>query len=68
MSPESLRRLTDLDYVWQRLSQLYVADVARIWLGSHNHYLGARPADVLKLRGAADVIRAIDAAEEGIVL
>ncbi len=65
MSPESLARLTDLDYVWERLTQVYLAEVALVWLRSYNHHLGARPEDVFRFRGAGPVIRAIDAEDQG---
>jgi hypothetical protein len=65
MSPESLRRLADLDYVWERITQLYLDDVALAWLASYNYHLEARPQDVLRLRGAGPVIRAIDAEDQG---
>jgi uncharacterized protein (DUF2384 family) len=65
MSPESARRVTDLEYVLSRLGQVYPASVAETWLTSQNAHLGARPADVLTLRGAGPVIAAVDAEEEG---
>lgn len=55
----------DLDYVCRRLSLVYPARQAGIWLESHNAALGGRPLDVLRIHGAADVIRAIDAEEQG---
>ena len=39
--------------------------LAEIWLASHNAHLGARPMDVLRLRGAGAVVRAIDAEAQG---
>jgi hypothetical protein len=65
MSPESARRVTDLEYVISRLGQVYPPSVAETWLISQNAHLGARPADVLTLRGAGPVIAAVDAEEEG---
>lgn len=65
MSPESARRVTDLEYVISRLGQVYPGAVAETWLTSQNAHLGARPADVLRLRGAGPVIAAVDAEEEG---
>lgn len=60
------RALLDLDYVMARLHQLWLPDVASTWLDSPNAHLGgARPVAVLRERGAADVVRAIDAEEEG---
>ena len=65
MGPVSRRRLIDLDYVWGRLLQLYPQKQAEIWLRSPNSHLGARPIDVLRVRGAGPVIDALDAEEEG---
>ncbi len=62
---ENQRRLLDLDYVMARLLQLYPREQAEIWLTSHNAHLGSRPVDVLRLRGAAAVVAAIDAEAEG---
>ena len=61
ISAENQRGLLDLDYVMARLLQLFPQEQAEIWLTSHNAYLGARPVDVLRLRGAATVVQAIDA-------
>lgn len=55
----------DSDYVSRRLSLIFTARQARIWLESFNSGLGSRPIDVLWLRGASEVIRAIDAEEQG---
>lgn len=65
IDPENQRRVLDLDYVMSRLLQLYPPDLAREWLRSHNAHLGARPVDVLRQRGVAPVIQAIDAEAEG---
>jgi hypothetical protein len=65
IGPRNERRLLDLDYVYARLLQLFPAEQADIWLHSMNSYLGARPIDVLRLRGAVPVIEAIDAEAEG---
>lgn len=65
IDPENQRRLLDLDYVMSRLLQLYPEEQARIWLSSQNSHLGGRPVDVLRLRGAAPVVGAIDAEAEG---
>jgi len=61
ISAENQRGLLDLDYVMARLLQLFPQEQAEIWLTSHNAHLGARPIDVLRLRGAARVVQAIDA-------
>jgi hypothetical protein len=65
ISADNRRRLLDLDYVVARLDLLYPPEQAGIWLTSHNSVLGARPIDVLKLRGAGPVVAAIDAEEQG---
>lgn len=66
LSGESLRAVLDLDYVVARLHQLWTPDVAEIWLQSPNAHLGgATPLDVLRQRGAREVLLAIDAEAEG---
>lgn len=65
IGPENQRKLIDLDYVFGRLEQLFTPRQAEIWLTSMNAHLGARPVDVLRLRGATPVIAAIDAEAEG---
>lgn len=66
--PEAARELVDLDHVMARALMLYPAPVAIDWLTSSNGYLdGARPVDVLKTRGSAEVIAALDAAESGAI-
>lgn len=65
-SPQIARELVDLDHVMARASMLFTQPVALDWLGSSNSYLdGARPIDVLKTRGSAEVIAALDAAMAG---
>ncbi len=60
------RAVLDLDYVVARLHQIWVPEVASIWLESPNAHLGgAVPLEVLRRRGVAEVIRAIDAEAEG---
>jgi len=65
MGAENQRKVIDLDYVFGRLEQLFSARQAEIWLTSFNAHLGARPVDVLRIRGAAPVIEAIDAEAQG---
>jgi hypothetical protein len=65
MGPESARKVLDLEYVLSRLALLYPPEVADTWLRSFNAHLGARPIDVIKLRGAGPVVAAIDAEAEG---
>ncbi len=60
------RLIQDLDYVWDRLTDDRTEDAAHVWLSSANAFLdGATPLAWLKLRGARDVIAAIDAEEAG---
>lgn len=66
LSPESRRRISDLDHVLDRLLLELHPDQAGLWLtGPNPHLGGARPIDVLKLRGAAAVLPAIDALATG---
>jgi hypothetical protein len=60
IGPDNQRRVLDLDYAVSRLLLLFPPRQARIWLDSHNAGLGARRIDVLRIRGAAPVIGAID--------
>lgn len=65
-SPESRKRLSDLDHVLDRLLLELHPDQAGLWLtGPNPHLGGARPVDVLELRGAAAVLPAIDALAVG---
>lgn len=66
LSPESRKRISDLDHVLDRLLLELHADQAGLWLvGPNPHLGGARPIDVLELRGAAAVLPAIDALAAG---
>src|SRR5206468_97815 len=65
ISAENQRSVLDLDYVMARLRQLFPPEQAEVWLTSHNSHLGARPIDVLQMRGAGPVVQAIDAEAEG---
>ena len=65
-SPQKARELVDLDHVMARALMLFPQPVALDWLNSANAYLdGARPIDVLQLRGSTEVIDALDAAMSG---
>jgi hypothetical protein len=60
------RALLDLDYAIVRLHQIWVPEVAAIWLESPNAHLGgATPLQVLRDRGAGALIAAIDAEADG---
>jgi transcriptional regulator with XRE-family HTH domain len=61
ISADSQRRLLDLDYVYSRLLQLFSMEQSEIWLRSQNAHLGARPIDVLRLRGPSAILPAIEA-------
>lgn len=66
LAARNQRAVLDLDYVVVRLHQLWVPEVAAVWLESPNAHLGgATPVEVLRQRGAGAVIRAIDAEAEG---
>lgn len=60
------KRISDLDHILDRLLLELYPDQAGLWLSSPNpHLYGARPIDVLVLRGAAPVLDAIDALAAG---
>ena len=62
MNAEMTKRVLDLHDVMSRALQLYDARVAVDWLIGTDPYLGgARPIDVLVLRGAGPVIEALEA-------
>lgn len=65
-SPASAERIVDLDHVLAQLARLWSDErLMNDWLMSHNAHLGATPADVLRLRGAAPVLEAIRAEAAG---
>lgn len=65
-SPEMARLIVDLDHVMARAQLVFTPKVARQWLVGSNSYLdGARPIDVLRIRGSSEVIDALDAAMQG---
>lgn len=64
--PEQARALIDLDHVLALALQIWVPEAARDWLTSANGHLdGARPIDVLRTRGANDVVDALRATAAG---
>jgi hypothetical protein len=66
LAAENQRALVDLDYVVARLHQVWVPEVAKVWLTSPNAFLGGgTPVETLKQRGVLDVIAAIDAEAAG---
>jgi uncharacterized protein (DUF2384 family) len=61
--PVAAQRLVDLDYVVAKALLIWPPKAAIDWLEGTNSYLdGARPIDVLRLRGSADVVRALEVA------
>ena len=66
---ESRRAVLDLDYVIARLHEVWVPEVAKVWLTSPNPRLGwGTPLETLRQRGVTDVIAAIDAEDQGAYL
>lgn len=66
VSPANRAKLADLDYVLNRLLLELYPDQVAMWLtGANAHLGGARPVDVLQLRGAAAILPAIDALAVG---
>jgi hypothetical protein len=63
-SPEKARLLNDLEHVYSRAAMIFEPDVIRDWMTGPNRYLGGRPIDVLRERGASEVLDALDAAEQ----
>lgn len=65
-SPKKARELIDLDHVLARAMLIWAPEVAIDWLVGSNSYLdGARPLDVLRTRGTAEVLEALEAAASG---
>ncbi|NVM96074.1 hypothetical protein [Arthrobacter wenxiniae] len=65
--PNEINRaqLTDLDALVGYLHGAFTPAQARLWLEGQDPHLGARPIDVYRLEGAAPVIEAIRAFEQG---
>lgn len=64
--PETARRLLDLDHIVARVLLLWDRSLVEAWLtGANAHLDGRRPIDVLRLRGAAEVLAALDAEAQG---
>jgi hypothetical protein len=60
-----VRLLIDLDQVVARASIIFAPSVVWDWLRGSNDYLeGARPIDVLHIRGVNEVLEALGAAEQ----
>lgn len=66
LTAENQRAVLDLDYVIVRLHQVWVPEVAKVWLTSSNAFLGdSTPFEMLRQGGVPDVIAAIDAEAAG---
>lgn len=64
--PDTARLLIDLDHALATVLQVWDAEVAADWLGSANGQLdGARPIDVIRIRGSAEVVAAARAEAAG---
>ncbi|KXO92751.1 Protein of uncharacterised function (DUF2384) (plasmid) [Tsukamurella tyrosinosolvens] len=58
----------DLDLVLARAAEIWAPAVIQDWLTGSNSYLGgARPIDVLRLRGPEEVLAALEAARAGVI-
>ena len=66
ISADMGRRIVDLHDILTRIVRVFEPEAAAQWLtGSEPLLGGARPIDVLAIRGAAPIIRAIDAISQG---
>lgn len=64
-TPKQLRLLVDFDFIVARASLVFEGPAVLHWLKGPNSYLeGARPIDVLHVRGVREVLDAVDAAEQ----
>ena len=65
-SPEVAARLLDLDHVIALAVQTWAPAVVMDWMTGADPFLeGARPIDVLRLRGSSDVVEALKATLSG---
>ena len=63
---DNLERLLDLVWIVERLSELYVAEEARIWLYSrHPQLAGDRPADRIQKGDINPVLEIVDQMHSG---
>lgn len=62
---ENRLQLADLDSLVGHLLSAFTPAQATLWLEGHDPHLGSRPIDVYRLEGAAPVIEAIRAHEQG---
>jgi uncharacterized protein (DUF2384 family) len=67
--PDGLQRLLALEWLVERLADLYTPDEARLWLFSRHALLGGRrPADLIAQGGTEDVLALIDQLRDGAYL
>ena len=67
--PDTQRRLLDLEYIVDELSDFYSPDDARLWLLSPQKLLdGAAPADMIHAGRADEVMAFIDQLRDGTYL
>ena len=65
--PEAARILLDLEYVVERLADLYEPDEARLWLFSRQKLLNGKiPAELIQQGHTDEVIKLIRQIEEGV--
>lgn len=64
-SPETVRRIEDLAWIWDRLTSETGEDVARGWLRSRNAFLDTTPLNALEFASAGEVVAAWDAEQAG---
>lgn len=62
---ENRTALTNLDSLVGHLLTAFTPEQVPLWLNGQDPYLGARPIDVFRIDGAAPVIEAIEAFEQG---
>jgi transcriptional regulator with XRE-family HTH domain len=64
---DSLRRLLELEYIVQRLGELYTPEEARLWIFQRHKALGGRtPAELIRDGRMDEVLRAIDQLADGV--
>jgi putative toxin-antitoxin system antitoxin component (TIGR02293 family) len=64
---EQRQRLLELDYIVERLRELYTGEEARAWLFQRHKALdGKRPADLIHDGRIEEVLRAIDQLADGV--
>jgi hypothetical protein len=66
MSPESRRKVSELHYLLDRLTQVVKSDFVVEWLRTPQPHLSdSTPAIVFRLKGPAPVVEVIEAIREG---